>query len=270
MNKQAIFITGVGSGIGLATAKKFHDEGWIVGGCDSQAASLDSLSEELEDGFYPFTCDVRDKSLLEAALADFYAKAGGRLDVMFNNAGIATGGFFEEVPFERTLDMVNINLVGVLNGFYAAIPYLKETPGSLCITTSSSAAIFGAAGMATYTATKYAIKGFTHAMSVELARFDVRVADVMPGIIDTPLWFGDRYRDGRRVGNYEKIPKLNASRTDSQRTIPPKEVAATVWSAYFGDRLHWYVPSELEENDKVTSADYEKRRNEILEARKEQ
>ena len=102
---------------------------------------------------------------------------------MFNNAGIAVGGYFEDLPFEKTRDMIDINLVGVLNGFHAAIPYLKRTEGALCISTSSSAAIYGAAGMATYTATKYAIKGFTHAMSVELSRFGVRVADVMPGLL---------------------------------------------------------------------------------------
>ena len=104
-------------------------------------------------------------------------------------------------------------------------------------------------------------------MSVELSRFGVRVADVMPGIIDTPLWGGVRYKDGQPAGTYEKIPKLNAERTDEARTIAPIEVARAVWNAYHGDRLHWYVPEELEHSDKKTSADYDKRRDEILEAR---
>lgn len=188
MDTKRIFITGAGSGIGKATAVLFHREGWTIGACDSSQSALDSLSSELTERCTTHCVDVREKSELEAALASFCADNGGQLDIMFNNAGIAIGGYFEDLPFEKTRDMIDINLVGVLNGFYAAIPYLKLTEGALCISTSSSAAIYGAAGMATYTATKYAVKGFTHAMSVEFSRFGVRVADVMPGIIDTPLW----------------------------------------------------------------------------------
>ena len=266
MDANTIFITGAGSGIGKATAKLFRSEGWQIGACDSNQAALDSLLGELEGECSTYLVDVRIKSDLERALATFSAETNDRLDIMFNNAGIAIGGYFEDVPFEKTLDMIDINLMGVLNGFYAAIPYLKNTKGSLCMSTSSSAAIYGAAGMATYTATKYAIKGFTHAMSVELSRFGVRVADVMPGIIDTPLWGGVRYKDGQPAGTYEKIPKLNAERTDERRTIAPIEVARAVWNAYHGDRLHWYVPEELERVDKATSSDYQRRRDELLDA----
>ena len=70
-------------------------------------------------------------------------RTGGRLDMMFNNAGMAVGGSFDAVPFEKILDMVNVNLVGVMIGIYAAIPLLKKTENSLCFTTSSSSATFG-------------------------------------------------------------------------------------------------------------------------------
>lgn len=268
MDNKTIFITGAASGIGKATASLFHAQGWTVGACDTSQAALEALSDELKERLSTYCVDVRDSNELQAAIADFCSQSGGRLDVMFNNAGIAIGGYFEDLPFEKTRDMVDINLMGVLNGFRASIPYLKNTEGALCMSTSSSAAIYGAAGMATYTATKYAIKGFTHAMSVELSRFGIRVADVMPGIIDTSLWAGPRYKDGEVAGTYEKIPKLNANRTDEGRTIAPTEVARAVWSAYEGDRLHWYVPEELERSDRTTSADYQKRRDELLNARK--
>lgn len=268
MDNKTIFITGAASGIGKATALLFHTQGWIVGACDASQDALDALSNELTERCPTYCVDVRNSSELEAAIADFCSQSSGRLDIMFNNAGIAIGGYFEDLPFQKTRDMVDINLVGVLNGFHASIPFLKNTDGALCISTSSSAAIYGAAGMATYTATKYAIKGFTHAMSVELSRFGIRVADVMPGIIDTPLWAGARYKDGEVAGTYEKIPKLNADLTDERRTIAPIEVAKAVWNAYHGDRLHWYVPEELERSDKATSADYQKRRDELLNARK--
>ena len=161
MDTKRIFITGAGSGIGKATAVLFHQAGWHIGGSDSSQLALDSLASQLAERCSIYCVDVREKSDLEAALSAFCVESDGQLDIMFNNAGIAVGGYFEDLPFEKTRDMIDINLVGVLNGFHAAIPYLKQTEDALCISTSSSAAIYGAAGMATYTATKYAIKGLS-------------------------------------------------------------------------------------------------------------
>ena len=265
MEPKSIFITGAASGIGRATATLFHEKGWFVGAYDVDADALETLNQELGERCLTAYLDVRDKEAFDKALATFSGETNGHLDLMFNNAGITVGGYFDDVPFDKIMDMVNINLVGVLNGVHAAIPLLKKTENSLCFTTSSSAAIFGSPGMATYGATKYAIKGFTHAMSVELARYGVRAADVMPGIIDTPLWRADRYKEGEAVATYEKTPKRNADRTDASRTIAPSEVAEAVWSAYHGTRLHWYVPPEMEEDDKATAVALEARRDALIE-----
>ena len=251
MEHKSIFLTGAASGIGRATAELFHSKGWFVGCFDVDNDALQDLGKTLGDRCYTAYLDVRDKAAFDTALALFAEQTDGRLDLMFNNAGITVGGYFDEMPFDKIMDIVNINFIGVLNGTYAAIPFLKQTENSLCFTTSSSAAIFGAPGMAVYGATKYAIKGFTHAMSVELARYGVRAADVMPGIIDTPLWGSSRYVDGKAVATFAKTPKRNANRTDTSRTIAPSEVADAVWRAYHGTKLHWYVPPELEKNETV-------------------
>lgn len=265
MEQKSIFITGAASGIGRATAELFHEKGWFVGCYDVNTDALEDLRQELGARCLTAYLDVRDKEAFDAAMTSFSEQTDGHLDVMFNNAGITVGGYFDEMPFDKIMDIVNINLVGVLNGTYAAIPLLKQTENSLCFTTSSSAAIFGSPGMAVYGATKYAIKGFTQAMSVELARFGVRAADVMPGIIDTPLWRSNRYVDGKAVSTYEKTPQRNADRTDATRTIAPSEVAEAVWNAYNGTRLHWYVPPEMEENDKATAIALEARRDAMIE-----
>lgn len=249
MDQKSIFITGAASGIGRATAVLFHDKGWFVGCYDVDAEALKDLEIELGDCCLTGSLDVRDKEAFDAAFASFSEKTDGHLDIMFNNAGIAIGGFFDDLPIEKAMDIVNINLAGVLIGTHAAIPLLKKTENSLCFTTSSSSAIFGSPGMAVFGATKFAIKGFTQAMSVELARYGMRAADVVPGIIDTPLWKGDRYVEGKPVSTFEKIPKRNADRTDSSRTVSPSEVAGAVWEAYHGDKIHYYVPSDLEERD---------------------
>jgi len=206
---------------------------------------------------------VTDKAAFDAIMVDFGRQTDNRLDLMFNNAGIAIGGFFDEVPFDRIAATVNVNLMGVLNGVHAAIPLLKGTDNSLCFSTSSSAATFGSPGMATYAATKYIIKDLSEALSVEFARFGSRAADVSPGIIDTALWQGKDYVAGKER-NVRNIPKLNAGRTDASRTLGADIVAQCVWDAYFSDTLHWYVPPELVDRDRAKATNPEKLRDELI------
>jgi NAD(P)-dependent dehydrogenase (short-subunit alcohol dehydrogenase family) len=116
-------------------------------------------------------------------------------------------------------------------GIRAAVPLLRATPGSLCVVNSSSSAIFGTAGIAVYSATKHAVRGLTEALSIELKRFGVRAADLLPGLIDTPL-LSDQVR-------------AMAPPEGMWRLIPPTVVAETVWQAYHSDKLHWYIPEEL-------------------------
>jgi NAD(P)-dependent dehydrogenase (short-subunit alcohol dehydrogenase family) len=247
--RRAVFITGAASGIGRATAALFHREGWLVGAHDVDDDGLVTLAAELGDGCVTAHLDVTDKSAFDAAINEFASHSGGRLDLMFNNAGIAAAGNFDEVPFEKSLEVVNVNLVGVLNGVHASIPLLRQTDNSLSFITCSSSALFGTPGLAVYSATKHAVKGLTEGLSVELARYGVRAADVLPGIIDTAIWQSVRYEAGEAVSTLEAVPKMNETRTDSSRTISPDEVAACVLRAYDGDRLHWYVPPDLEDHN---------------------
>lgn len=229
--RKSIFITGAASGMGRETARLFHREGWFVGGYDQNLDGLKTLEAELGAG----NClvrrlDVTDKKDFERAIAEFGAATGGRMDILFNNAGIGAGGFFDEQPFEDVLRVVNVNFVGVLNGIHSAIRLLKATPNSLCFTTSSSSATYGMPGIAVYSATKHAVKGLTEALSIEFRRFGVRAADVLPGLIDTPIL---------PPGAVENAPKEGIF-----RPIPPIEVAKVVLAAYASDTLHWYVPPD--------------------------
>ena len=127
--------------------------------------------------------------------------------------------------------VVQVNFVGVLIGIHEAVQYLKATPDSLCFTTSSSSATFGMPGIAVYSATKHAVKGLTEALSVEFKALGIRAADVLPGLIDTPI-----------------LPPEAAQNAPSEglfRLIPPSDVAQVVWQAYHSDKLHWYVPPEI-------------------------
>lgn len=264
MREKSIFVTGAASGIGRATAELFHEKGWFVGCYDLNEAGLLELKNQFGDDCIAAPLDVTDKTAFDQAMSDFAELTRNRLDILFNNAGVAIFGYIDELPFEKVMQTVNVNLVGVLNGVHAAMPLLKQTENSLCFSTSSSAATFGAPGLATYAATKCAVKGLTEALSVELARFGSRAADVLPGIIDTPLWEGTRYVKGeaRPVRN---APRLNVGRTDASRTLGAEKVARCVWEAYHGDRLHYYVPEELVERDRASVTGPEKLRDELIE-----
>ena len=230
--RRSIFITGAASGIGRETARLFGRQGWFVGAYDVDAVGLQSLEEELgpENGVFAIL-DVTQPKAFEASMQRFDAATGGRLDLLFNNAGVTGGGMFDEVAWDQVMQVVNVNLLGVMTGIRAGLPLLRATPGSLCLNTSSSSAIWGSAGIGVYSATKHAVRGLTEALSVEFKRYGVRVADLLPGLVDTPI--------------LPATMRAMAPPGGMWRLIPPAEVARTVLTAYEADRLHWYVPEEL-------------------------
>lgn len=238
--RKSIFITGAASGMGRETARLFHQKGWFVGGYDVNVDGLKSLEGELGSA----NCivrklDVTSREDYRSVLAEFAASTDGKMDILYNNAGIGRGGMFADQPFEDVMAVVNTNFVGVLIGIHEGIKYLKATPNSLCFTTSSSSATYGMPGIAVYSATKHAVKGLTEALAVEFKAIGVRAADVLPGLIDTPI-----------------LPPgtaANAPKEGMFRAIPPMDVAKVVWEAYGSDKLHWYVPPEIYDLDKAAT-----------------
>ena len=239
--QRSIFITGAASGIGRATARLFSRKGWLVGCVDVNAAALDGLRDELgaDSGLFR-PLDVTDRAALLGVIDEFAAATGGMLDLLFNNAGIDAKGRFESMAWEKIVAVINVNLLAGCSLIHAAVPLLKRTSGSLCLSTSSASAIFGTADLAVYSATKHAVKGLTEALSVEFADHGIRAADILPGIIDTGM-LPDHHK--------ARFPKEGML-----RVLPAETIADAVWAAYQGDKVHWYVPSELADYDvEVTS-----------------
>ena len=248
--KKSIFITGAAGGMGSSTARLFKKNGWFVGCYDINESSLDELKSELgnEDIVYE-QLDVTKKSQFEECLSNFSKNTNDTLDILFNNAGITEGGFFDEIPYENHIKIININVIGVINGVYSAASLLKSTENSLCISTSSSSGIMGMEMIATYSATKHAIKGLTESLSAEFSRFDTRVSDILPGVIDTPM-ISKEIRD--------HLPE-----SGMWRLISSDEIAETVWASYHSNDIHWYVPKELEDLEKVVANDPIKARDNL-------
>ena len=101
--KKSIFITGAAGGMGSSTARLFKKNGWFVGCYDINESSLDELKSELgnEDIVYE-QLDVTKKSQFEECLSNFSKNTNDTLDILFNNAGITEGGFFDEIPVSYT------------------------------------------------------------------------------------------------------------------------------------------------------------------------
>ena len=204
--------------------------------------------------------DVTSEIEFASAMAAFSEQTGGHMDVMFNNAGIAPGAWFDEMPMETIRQIIDINVMGVIIGTRAAIPLLRKTKNSLSISTSSSVATYGHAMRAVYTASKFAVKGLTEALSLEFERFGVRTADVLPGCIDTPML---RNALAARTGKpfdeslFESMPKEGA-----YRLIPVSAIAEAVWNAYHSDVIHWYVPEEVGDIDRLKGTDFNAAREE--------
>ncbi|BBZ44047.1 SDR family oxidoreductase [Mycobacterium parmense] len=247
---QSVFITGAGSGMGREGAKLFHRNGWRVGAVDRHDAGLTTLRDELgADRLWNRAVDVTDKAALDGALADFCGgNPGGGLDMMWNNAGIGESGFFEDVPYDAAMRVVEVNFKAVLTGAYGALPYLKRAPGSLMFSTSSSSATYGMPRIAVYSATKHAVKGLTEALSVEWQRHGVRVADVLPGLIDTAILTTTPNHSGDAPAAPMSAEDLRAGapKKGMFRLMPATAVAETAWQAYHHPtRLHWYVPGSV-------------------------
>lgn len=229
---RSIFITGAASGIGRATARLFADRGWFVGAFDVDEAGLAALQKDAPVSLVR-RLDVTDRDDYGRAVDQFSERTGGHMDVLFNNAGVIAGAPLDTMAWEVVEHILRINLFGVFIGVQAGLPLLKATEGSLCMSTCSASAIYGSANLAAYSASKHAVKGLTEALSIELKKHGVRAADVLPGIVETPMLPPEQ--------------KAALPADGPWRLIQPQDVAEVVWRAYAEDRVHWYVPSELKE-----------------------
>jgi NAD(P)-dependent dehydrogenase (short-subunit alcohol dehydrogenase family) len=251
---RSIFITGSGSGMGRSGAELFHGRKWRVAAVDRNADGLHSLAEELgAERVWTREVDVTDKAALEAAVSDFCAdNAGGGLDMMWNNAGIGHAGWFEDVPYDAAMAVVEVNFKAVLTGAYVSLPYLKKAAGSLMFSTSSSSATYGMPQIAVYSATKHAVKGLTEALSVEWQRHGVRVADVLPGLIDTAILVDTQNHSNGASPSSRAEVAAAAPKKGLFRLMPASSVADAAWAAYHDPkRLHWYVPESIRWIDRL-------------------
>jgi NAD(P)-dependent dehydrogenase (short-subunit alcohol dehydrogenase family) len=232
--RKAIFITGGGSGIGRATAQLFADRGWFIGLADIDEAGMVETARliGLENASI-HRLDVRDRAQWRGALADFVRASGGRLDLLFNNAGIGQGGPFELMSADEKDRVLDVNLKGVIHGAEAGLPFLKATPGSALVNTCSAAGLYAGPGMSIYAVTKFGVRALTDSLAAEWEEHGVKVRSIMPSFIDTPLL--DSTVTGSNYSFREEVKARGLEFT------PVERVAEAVWAAAQGGKVHTLV-----------------------------
>lgn len=233
---DAVFISGGASGIGRAVALLFAQRGWFVGLGDISAQGMAETCRLMPPGSCSIhMLDVRDPAQWAQALAEFSLAAGGRIALVVNNAGIAYGGPLMELSETEIDELTAVNFRGVVNGARAAYPHLKAAaPGSCLLNTASAASIYGAGGIAIYSATKFGVRALTEALDAEWLADDIRVCSIMPGFTDTPMLDGPANASSDRQ-------KRDAIAGSGRALIPVEEVAQAAWDAVHGTRLHTIV-----------------------------
>lgn len=185
-SKKSIFITGGASGIGREVALRFRDAGWTVGAYDIDEQALEILKQDYPD-IVTGHLDVADYDSWEQAMKDFTSHTGGKLDVLDNNAGIIGDHDVAEQAPGLIAKQIEVNCTGITLGARAAYPYLKATKGAHMVSMGSASGIYGQPHITPYSASKFYVRGFTQAMSLEWRKDDIRVVNIMPLWVKTPL-----------------------------------------------------------------------------------
>ena len=225
---KSVLITGAASGIGLAAAKRFHAEGWLVGLLDVDEEALRRCSEELGGAWF-HAFDVRDAEEAAIAVTAFAESNQGKLDLLLNSAGVLTMGSFTDVDWAAHQRTIDINVNGVMNMCYQAFPYLKSTKAARVINMSSASAIYGIPKLASYSASKFAIRGFTEALNIEWKEYDVRVCDTMPLFVNTPMVNEQEY----------KTPALSRMGVN----LTADDIAQNIWESANAKTLKTHYPT---------------------------
>ena len=191
LDGKVALITGAGSGIGRATAERFAREGAFVGAADVDAEGGAETARRVRAsggraGFIP--CDVTSADAVRSAVAAAVDLGGtGRLDVLFNNAGIGHVGAVDETEEADWERVMAVNVRGVYLGCRFGVAQMKAQGGGCIINMSSAIAQTGLALRAAYAASKGAVLSLTRAMQVDCAPYHIRVNALMPGTIRTPF-----------------------------------------------------------------------------------
>jgi len=240
---KVALVTGAASGIGkeLASALVRRDATVVLADIDDVAAkaAADELAASAPGRAVGVGIDVRDA----AGVADLVRRVAadhGRVDLLFNNAGIGMGGDAAELGLEHWRRVIDINLLGVLHGILAAYPVMIAQGSGHIVNTASLAGLVPSPFLTPYATTKHAVVGLSTSLRTEAAAKGVRVSVVCPGVIATPIW---------EKGNPADLPEVPSVQRALQRTerllrraYPPAALANDVLAGVARNRAIIVAP----------------------------
>jgi NAD(P)-dependent dehydrogenase (short-subunit alcohol dehydrogenase family) len=234
-------ITGGASGIGRALGESLAQRGAAVVLADRQAVLAEEVAGAIQQRAGQASAaelDVRDFGATEKLIQSTVAQHG-RLDFLFNNAGIGMGGEVRYYQIEDWHAVLDVNLRGVVNGIQAAYPLMVRQGYGHIVNTASMAGLMPSPGTVGYAASKHAVVGLSTSLRIEAAALGVRVSVLCPGVIRTPILSGGKY--GKMLG---PVPSegLEAS-WERLRPMAPERFAQRVLEAVRKNRPIIVVPS---------------------------
>ncbi len=222
-----VLVTAGASGIGRCIVDAFVADGARVHVCDVDEAALESC--RIETGVTTSRTDVSDDDQVRALVADAERELGG-LEVLVNNAGIAgPTGAVDEISVADWRRTIDVNLTGQFLCAHYAVPLLRRAGSAVIVNLSSAAGRFGYAFRTPYSASKWAVVGFTQSLAKELGPAGIRVNAILPGIVEGPRMENVIRARAEQVGvGYETMRDQYLERISLRRMTPPDEVASTI------------------------------------------
>lgn len=218
--KKSAIITGGGTGMGAATAKRLVQDGWNVTIFGRRQTKLEEVVTEISKPEQTLVVkgDVTNREDVQK-LIDAHLKKFGRLDGLVNNAAIVAGGPVENVNIEDWKNVMAINVEGVFNTINMSVSHLKKVGGSI-VNVSSVSGVRGDWNFSPYCASKGAVTNFTHSLALELGAQGVRINAVAPSLTDTDM--------ASFVTESEEMMAKIRNRMPLGRAAKPSEIAAPI------------------------------------------
>jgi len=217
---KVTIVTGAGSGIGRATAIRFAEEGARVTCVDIDRDAVEAVSRELGDAGFAVAADVSDSEAVRRYTDDTVGR-WGRLDAVFNNAGVNLPGVFHEMSDEVVDRTLNVNVKGCIYGCRYAIPHMLAQGSGSLINTSSVNGLVAEPFLAIYATSKGAIVMLSKGIALDYAKQGIRCNAIAPGWVDTPI----NYAHAEMLGGLQEVYDTIDSFQPIGRPGEPREIA---------------------------------------------